>query len=296
MKKNLFLLFALVASTTLSQAAIVEGTCGDNLTWSLNTEDSTLTIEGSGDMDWEYYSAPWLEYKSYIVHVNLPERLTSIREFAFANCTNLTSVTIPDNVTIIGEMAFEHCESLKSMEIPSSVTSIERDAFGRCSGLTTLMIGNSVISIGADAFHRCTGLTSIEIPNSVTSIGNSAFSACGSLTSATIGNNVINIGNGAFEYCAGLTTITCKAANPPAMGSNVFIFVDTSIPLYVPAESITAYQAANQWKDFYNILALEEANEMVYDTKHPSKLIRNGSVYILTDDTRTYTLTGQQVR
>ena len=46
MKKLSIFLLALFASAGITQAAIVDGSCGDNLTWSLNTQDSTLTITG----------------------------------------------------------------------------------------------------------------------------------------------------------------------------------------------------------------------------------------------------------
>jgi hypothetical protein len=47
----------------------------------------------------------------------------------------------------------------------------------------------------------------------------------------------------------------------------------------------------------YKADAPTSAPEIVINPSNPAqKLIRNGSVYILTDDSRTYTLTGQQVK
>ena len=117
--------------------------------------------------------------------------VTSIGNYAFYDCTSLTSVVIGNSVTSIGERAFYYCSGLASIEIPNSVTSIGNYAFAYCSGLTSVVIGNSVTSIGSSAFSGCTGITSIEIPNSVTSIGNYAFSACSGLTSIEIPNSVI---------------------------------------------------------------------------------------------------------
>ncbi|MDD7292821.1 MAG: leucine-rich repeat domain-containing protein, partial [Clostridiaceae bacterium] len=73
-------------------------------------------------------------------------------------------VVIPDTlggypVTNIGDYAFRDCTSLTSVTIPDSVTSIGRDAFYRCTGLTSITIPDSVTSIGKDAFLGCTGLT-----------------------------------------------------------------------------------------------------------------------------------------
>ena len=92
------------------------------------------------------------------------------------------SITIPNSVTSIGNYAFADCTGLTSIIIPNSVTSIGDYAFYGCTGLTSIDIPNSVTSIGSGAFSGCTGLTSITIPSSVTSIGSGAFSGCTGLT------------------------------------------------------------------------------------------------------------------
>ena len=131
--------------------------------------------------------------------------VTSIGDWAFYECSGLTSITIPNSVTSIGERAFSSCSGLTSITISNSVTSIGEYAFCLCTGLTSITIPNSVTSIGNGAFTSCTGLTSITIPNSVTSIGSSAFDGCSGLTSVTIPNSVTSIGRGAFSGCSGIT-------------------------------------------------------------------------------------------
>ena len=88
---------------------------------------------------------------------------------------------IPNSVTSIGNYAFEDCSNLTSIDIPSSVTSIGNSAFAGCSSLTSIEIPEGVTSIGEYAFYNCRSLTSIEIPNSVTSIGEKAFNECKNL-------------------------------------------------------------------------------------------------------------------
>ena len=96
-----------------------------------------------------------------------------------------------------------------------------------------------------------------------------------------------------------MTSVTCEAVNPPSLSEYVFNKVDKSIPLYVPSESISAYQTANQWKDFKNIQAIpvQESLPTIYHnfTNTSQKLIRNGNVYVLRGDC-TYTLTGAEVK
>jgi hypothetical protein len=134
--------------------------------------------------------------------------ITSIGEFAFRDCSNLSSIIIPNNVKSIVGFAFYGCTSLTSITIPNSVTSIGNNAFSGCIGLTSVTIPNSVISIGDAAFYGCSGLASVTIPNSVTSIGESAFQYCTNLISVTIPKSVTSIGTSTFGMCTGLISVT----------------------------------------------------------------------------------------
>ena len=88
----------------------------------------------------------------------------------------------------------------------------------------------------------------------VTSIGESAFSPCSSLTSVVIPNTVISIGEYAFYGCKNLTKLSCYADVPPTCGSQVFKGVNKeTCVLQVPESSISAYQQADQWKEFFLI-------------------------------------------
>ena len=231
---------------------------------------------------------------SYSGAFTIPDGIESIAGGAFYNCYSLTSVTIPNSVTSIGDGydAFYGCSSLTSINvasdnsnycsvdgvlfnkdkttliqypggkqgaytIPNSVTSIGESAFYNCSSITSVTIPNSVTSIGERAFYECTSLTSVTIGNSVTSIGYQAFAFCTGLTSVTIGNSVTSIGDHAFTDCSGLTSVTNFANTPQEIEWQVFYNVNKSTcVLYVPAGSISAYQSADQWKSFADILPI----------------------------------------
>jgi hypothetical protein len=83
------------------------------------SEDSTLTISGTGDMpDYIYVSpykantfkiAPWFSHKNKIKKVVIEDGVTSIGNEAFFLCSSLASITIPNSVTSIGKGAFSNC-------------------------------------------------------------------------------------------------------------------------------------------------------------------------------------------
>ena len=169
-----------------------------------------------------------------------------------------TELVLPANYNggnySIGSSAFEGCSSLTSVVIPNSVTCIEYSAFYDCSGLTSVVIPNGVTYIEGSAFRYCSSLTSVEIPNSVTSIGYSAFAGCSGLNSVVIGNSVTSIGEYAFSSCTSLTKLSCYAKVPPTCGSDVFYGINKeTCVLQVPESSLTAYQQADQWKEFFFI-------------------------------------------
>ncbi len=187
------------------------GTCGKNLTWTIDYAGN-LKIEGAGPMeDYNYDSVRWggKEIKS----VKIGGNVTSIGNMAFSDCTSLTSVNIPDSVASIGWGAFENCTSLAYVIIGNKVTSIGDYAFFGCTSLELVTIGKSVTSIGNYAFYNCTSLTSVTIGNSVTSIGGHAFENCTSLASVTIGRSVTSIGAYAFYNCTSLTAIEVDSSN-----------------------------------------------------------------------------------
>jgi hypothetical protein len=189
--------------------------------------------------------------ESYII----PSSVDSIGEEAFSYCIGLTKITIPSSVTSIGNGAFNCCKGLVSITIPSSVTSIGSSAFSECTGLTSFSIPSTVTSIGNWAFFGCTGLTGdLSIPPLVTFIGERTFWGC-KITSITIPSSVISIGNNAFSV--ELNTIYAYSSSPVDLSSSPYAFdyVDKkTCKLYVPAGSKSAYQAADQWKDFINII------------------------------------------
>ena len=132
---------------------------------------------------------------------------------------------------------------------------IETSSNTLISGCINTTIPNSVTSIGRYAFSYCFGLTSVIIPESVTSIEGYAFEGCSDLTSVTIPGSVTSIGNNAFQYCSRLTSVTVENPTPITITFGAFYNYENAT-LYVPVGSNGAYEAANYWKDFKEIIEI----------------------------------------
>lgn len=95
----------------------------------------------------------------------------------------------------------------------------------------------------------------------VTVIGDNVFNYTKGVTSVSIPASVKLIGMRCFDQCFGLSDLYCYADNPPS----TYFDEDTFEPgftqngtLHVPAAAIDKYKSAEQWKDFKNIVAIEE--------------------------------------
>jgi len=181
-------------------------------------ENESLVIPAVFEEDGKWYKVVGIKDGAFtncenLTSVTIPDGVTSIGEYAFAVCNSLTSITIGNGVKHIGPYAFGGCSSLTSITIPDKVTYIGDAAFYGCSSLTSITIPDNVTYIRYGAFYGCSSLTSITIGNGVRSIGDEAFVECSSLTNITIPDSVTNIGNSAFSYCDGLVSITVSDGN-----------------------------------------------------------------------------------
>lgn len=120
--------------------------------WAL--QDGTLIITVQGAMQ-DYTSAretPWFSDRADIRKIVVQNGVTSIGDYAFYGCENVTSVTLPGTVTQIGKLAFYGCKGLTSLELPESVAVVEDYAFAKASGLKTITFHGSAPLFGAGIF------------------------------------------------------------------------------------------------------------------------------------------------
>ncbi len=153
--------------------AEIGGRCGDELTWTFDTETGLLTVEGSGAM-WDfgmfdendnYIWIPWEPFRGRLTAVSLPEGLTYIGQSAFQNCCCLTEAVIPGSVETIGMYAFMKCDGLKKLALSEGVRRIGEYAFLYCSLLSAVTLPASLEKVGIDALYGCTALRQVVVRN-----------------------------------------------------------------------------------------------------------------------------------
>jgi len=120
---------AYAVSKALGLEYSVKGTCGSNMTWTLDTAGN-LTIQGTGEMIWESNYAPWHRYHKFIRNIKIGDGVTSIYDSAFLNCYKVDTIELSSNIDSIGHFAFGGITNLHSIKIPNSVQKIGNWAFG----------------------------------------------------------------------------------------------------------------------------------------------------------------------
>ena len=180
----------------------------------------------------------------YYVLTNTPELadgvklvigdITSISNYAFYNCANLTTVVIPDSVESIGDSSFENCTNLTTVNIPSSIETIGDSAFKNCGSLQNITISDGVTSIGKYVFESCSSLASITIPDSVETIGNNAFNKCTALKTVYYDGTI-------EQWCQ--FSFGTSSANPAWNEADLYIAGSLAKDITIPGdvENINAY-------------------------------------------------------
>lgn len=203
---NLFGATYITASADDSQS----GTCGENATWTLDS-NGKLTISGTGAMT-DFTNddmQPWRDTRSNIISVEIQDGITSIGNHAFAYCPHLSMAYIAKSVTTIGADAFNCCIALSSANIPEGVTTIGYEAFNLCSEISYANIPSSVTTIDSDAFFGCTKCKEVNIqvtdPSKLTWKDSNDDFIPGKMTICHVHSNVLDAYKTTFDSSVNVT-------------------------------------------------------------------------------------------
>lgn len=183
------------------------GKCGDNVRWKL-TGDGKLTISGSGKMwnaapsgiGWAEgdYSARWKGLNGYIKSVEVQKGVTSVGDYAFYNCPQLSEITFASTVKHLGSMSFALCEGLTELTLPDTIKTAGEQTFYQCPRLETVTLSAGMKEIPMQMFVGCSGLKTVYIPEGIETIGDSAFHTCPKLQQVNIPSSVTALKPGCF--------------------------------------------------------------------------------------------------
>jgi hypothetical protein len=180
-------------------------------------------------------------------NVTIPGNVTEIGLYAFAD-GKFTTAVMQEGVQIIKDHAFNNCKNMTSVYFPASITKTEEYAFGSCTNCSTyitdleawcnvqfgggggyyanpletgrnlylnnelvtdLVIPDSVTELKYCSFMGCS-MRSVRLPKGLTKIGNLSFYNCTNLKSIVIPDTVETIGTDrVFAYCNSLTDYYC---------------------------------------------------------------------------------------
>ena len=194
--------------------------------------------------------------------IEIPKNVTSIGDYAFDNCSNLSDVIIEDRSTILtlgsngSSPMFSDCP-LDSVYLGGDISYKTTSSYGYSpfynnKTLRAVTITDKETEISDNEFYGCANLKSVSIGDGVETIGKYAFSGCASLESFAFGSSMKTIGEEAFSDCTALVKLRSKAMTPPVCGTQALDDINKwNCELYVPGVSISAYQAADQWKEFF---------------------------------------------
>ena len=178
------------------------------------------------------------------------EYLNEIRARAFYQCSAITSVVLPKNVLLVDYSAFQGCSLLESAELPAALSTVGKYVFKQCTSLKKIVnLENTAIVSFGDEFCSYSGLTEITFPSGLQVTGFGVSKNCYSLVKAILGSEITTVGESAFQNCSSLKTLVIKAVAPPTL-VNINAIPSKIEAIYVPDESISAYQGAANWSSF----------------------------------------------
>ena len=169
-----------------------------------------------------------------LTHLDIPEGVTQLHDYAFQGDTNIVSVVVPTTIDTCGYNVFDGCFNIE--KIQWNAIHCKRDYWAHelfaPEKVKEFTFGKDVQLIPYGLCEGLACLDTIHLYDKVNVIQDRAFKDC-------YANFVI-----------------CEATTPPAIVFDYYYddpFSSCNEALYVPAESVNAYKNSEGWSNFYNI-------------------------------------------
>ncbi len=138
-----FMMIASLVSLLPVFATVDTGACGENTTWTYDSQTKTLTISGTGSTadylgpdpsvpEFYYRPKPWDQYVPEIEKVVVTSGVTRIGDAVLLEYPALTEVVIADTVRELGKCNIYSCNALTSLTLPEGLEVIGASSVSGC--------------------------------------------------------------------------------------------------------------------------------------------------------------------
>ena len=241
------------------------GSCGKNLTWTL--DNGVLTISGTGAMwDWDnewYGFCGVLDQADEVTSVVVESGVTSIAYEAFNWLENMTSVTIPKTVTAIGCSAFlVGCDALTTINYAGTTSQ-----WKKISSTLSLPLATKVVCSNGTVTPALSGKCGKNVSYSISDDGVLTISGTGAMNNFTyerdisdcpwhgvryalkkivVKEGVTSIGSYAFSFDLSVTDVTLPSSLK-TIGNDAFLGCHGLTSVVIP-EGVTSIGAYAFWR------------------------------------------------
>ena len=242
---SFIMIISTLSFTIVAHAESLIDTCGDGtegntVGYTFDTETGLLTVSGKGKMaDYEYSNGATSKYENKnailwkyndlndryeddyhrsVKNIIVTSKVTHIGSFSFSNHAS----DFCDSYNIYKRSYSQGFPNLISVTLGSGVESIGRGAFFMDSALTTIAIPSSCKTIDDEAFRNCTSLETVKLGSGITTLGEYVFGSDTNLKTINFPYNLTTIEKGCFEDCTSLTGDIKLQSKVVTIGENAF--------------------------------------------------------------------------
>lgn len=171
-----------------------------------------------------------------LVKINIPSKITEIKEFTFNTCASLREVDFSEGLEVVGEYAFQHCQLLNTFTFPSSLRELKTSSFEQITSIEHLVLNEGLEIIGDFAFAYNEYIEEITFPSTLKTIGKYAFMQNYRLKELKLVEGIQELQEGSFFYNTALTKVNIPASLH-TIGFKSFSMSENGVKEYVVSEN-----------------------------------------------------------